>query len=128
LVAAVLIVVVGFGTWLVLRSDSGAPDSGPQAQLARGREVFTANCATCHGHDLRGTFVGPPFLDEIYAPAHHPDDAFRAAVANGVEPHHWDFAAMPPITGLRDADVDAVIAYVRSVQAEHGIGPEEAGS
>jgi mono/diheme cytochrome c family protein len=112
---------------LILTSRSGDRPlvPGSEEQLAHGEEVFQANCATCHGDELQGTFVGPPFLNDIYAPEHHPDDAFRQAVANGVHPHHWDFAGMPPIPGLSDDDVEAVISYVRSVQEENGIGDEE---
>lgn len=112
---------------LILTSRSGDRPlvPGSEEQLAHGEEVFQANCATCHGDELQGTFVGPPFLNDIYAPEHHPDDAFRQAVANGVQPHHWDFAGMPPIPGLSDDDVEAVISYVRSVQEENGIGDEE---
>ena len=112
---------------LILTSRSGDRPlvPGSEEQLAHGEEVFQANYATCHGDELQGTFVGPPFLNDIYAPEHHPDDAFRQAVANGVQPHHWDFAGMPPIPGLSDDDVEAVISYVRSVQEENGIGDEE---
>jgi len=80
-----------------------------------------ATCATCHGADLRGTTMGPPLLDEIYVPSHHPDDAIRSAVRNGVQPHHWDFGPMPPLTHLDDGDIDALIAYVRSEQRAAGV-------
>jgi mono/diheme cytochrome c family protein len=113
-----LIVVV-----VVIASGSSTPlEEGPNDQRALGAQVFAGSCATCHGPDLRGTFVGPPLLDPIYAPDHHDDGAIRAAIANGVEPHHWDFAAMPPIPVLVDEQVDAVIAHIRAVQVDHGIG------
>jgi len=102
----------------------GGDDSGERAapgspeQLAEGAEVFEQSCQTCHGPEARGGLAGPPLIHEIYAPDHHPDQAFRTAVAQGVQPHHWDFAGMPPIPGLDDADVEAVIAYVRSLQRE----------
>ena len=107
---------------MVLTSTSEDPPS----ELAVGEEVFQANCAACHGEQLEGSLVGPSFLDDIYAPEHHPDDAIRAAVANGVQPHHWDFGAMPPVPGLSDADVEAVIAYVRHEQEDNGVGVDGA--
>ena len=108
-VAVVAIIVVSGGS-----SDPLVP--GSPEQLAAGEEVFTQNCATCHGERLRGGLAGPPLIDELYVPDHHPDSAIRAAIANGVQPHHWDFAGMPPIPGLSDEEVDAVIAYVRHEQ------------
>ena len=80
--------------------------------------MFAKNCATCHGEELRGGLAGPPLVHEIYAPDHHPDSAIRAAIANGVQPHHWDFAAMPAFPALDESEVAAVVAYVRHQQAE----------
>ena len=116
-VAVVAIVVIAV---LTLGGDDGSepPAAGSAEQVAAGEEVFTANCATCHGEGLRGGLAGPPLVHEIYEPSHHPDSAIRAAIANGVTPHHWDFAAMPPIVGLSDDEVDAVIAYIRDVQEQ----------
>lgn len=99
------------------------PVAGSQAQLDLGEEAFGANCATCHGEGAQGGLAGPPLVHEIYEPDHHPDSAFRAAIANGVTPHHWDFAGMPPIQGPSEDEIDAVIAYVRDRQQEAWGGP-----
>jgi mono/diheme cytochrome c family protein len=120
LAAAALAVVVGA---VVAAGGGEEPAPSPrEAQLATGAAVFDASCATCHGDDLTGTFVGPPLVDDIYAPDHHGDDAIRAAIADGVQPHHWDFAAMPPVVGLDEAEVEAVIAHIRAVQEAAGVG------
>jgi mono/diheme cytochrome c family protein len=96
--------------------------SRPAAELeTQGRQVFESTCAACHGLDLKGTTAGPSFLDPIYASDHHADAAFYNAAANGVEPHHWNFGAMPPQTGITTDEVEAIIAYVRSRQREAGI-------
>ena len=89
--------------------------------ITRGQNAFEANCATCHGEDLEGTKSGPPFLDPIYAPDHHPDEAFYAAVANGVQPHHWEFGPMPPQPAVSEEQVQQIVAYVRAQQEEAGI-------
>lgn len=94
------------------------PAPGSSEQLAAGGEVFGQNCATCHGADAAGGLAGPPLIHELYEPGHHPDSAIRTAVARGVQPHHWEFAGMPPIPDLSEGDVDAVIAYIRNVQRE----------
>jgi hypothetical protein len=65
--------------------------------------------------------MGPPLLSPIYAPDHHPDDAIRNAVAQGVTPHHWDFGPMPPLPHLDEDDVDALIAFIRDRQRAVGI-------
>ena len=95
--------------------------STPEARLGRGEELFTANCATCHGPDLRGTFVGPPLLHEIYAPDQLTDDDIRAAVANGVTPKNWSFSGMPAFPELERDDLEALIAYLRSSQRAAGL-------
>lgn len=70
----------------VLASSScGGGEQSTGDLVARGDELFhgEATCATCRGPDLRGSTMGPPLLDPIYASGHHPDAAIRAAVANG---------------------------------------------
>ena len=89
--------------------------------VAEGERAYQETCAECHGDDLNGTDDGPPFLDAIYAPNHHPDEAFFAAVAGGVQPHHWDFGAMPPQTNVTQEEVQAIVAYIRTKQIEAGI-------
>lgn len=104
---------------LVTTGESEEPPApGSPEELALGQEVFEQSCATCHGEELRGGLAGPPLVHEIYAPDHHPDSAIRAAIAQGVQPHHWDYAGMPPIPGLSEPEVDAVIAYIRDTQRQ----------
>jgi len=98
-----------------------AVDSDASAMTARGRELFEANCAACHGVSGTGTTSGPPLVHIIYEPSHHGDAAFHRAVRVGVTPHHWDFGPMPPVSGLSDADIDHIIDYVRGRQRAAGI-------
>ncbi len=100
----------------------GEAASSVDADLAaEGEALYAETCGACHGADLKGTDSGPPFLDAVYAPDHHPDDAFYAAVENGVQPHHWEFGPMPPQTSVDPDEVAAIVAYVRQQQAEAGI-------
>jgi mono/diheme cytochrome c family protein len=92
-----------------------------EVDLARGQELYVQNCAVCHGPAAEGTAQGPTFLHEVYVPSHHADEAFQRAVAQGVQPHHWDFGPMPPIAGLSRGDVADITAYVRQLQVEAGI-------
>jgi mono/diheme cytochrome c family protein len=121
-----VVVAVGLLAVTLAACSPGAEDAGGDAQgpglstEARGAQLYVANCAVCHGSELEGTEAGPPLLSRIYEPGHHPDESFRAAITRGVVPHHWDFGAMPPVPGLDDQEIDAIIAYVRSVQHREG--------
>jgi mono/diheme cytochrome c family protein len=114
-VVAVVVVVV------VLARGDEPTASTPENRVVQGEELFQANCATCHGPDLLGTFVGPPLLHEIYAPDQLADDDIRAAVANGVSPKNWDFSGMPAFPNLDTDDVEALTAYIRSSQRAAGL-------
>jgi mono/diheme cytochrome c family protein len=103
--------------------DDASSREGGGAAGGRGAELYAEACASCHGSDLRGTDRGPSHLSQVYEPGHHPDEAFRAAVAQGSPQHHWDFGDMPPVPGLDDEEVDAIIAYVREVQQREGFEP-----
>ena len=105
---------------------SAAPPESPSstadaATIAEGRQLFLTNCAACHGTDLLGTDQGPPFLNVIYAPNHHSDEAFQQAAAFGVRPHHWNFGPMDPVPGLTRDEVAKIVAFVRSEQQAAGI-------
>lgn len=105
---------------------AGCGDGGGEVVApgrADGAALYAEHCASCHGADLRGTDVGPSHLSVVYEPGHHPDDAFRAAITDGVRAHHWPFGDMPPVPGLDEEEVDAIIRHVRQAQEEHGYEP-----
>lgn len=99
---------------------SGGDGGSADSLTDRGAEVYAESCASCHGADLRGTDRGPSALSIVYEPNHHPDESFRRAIAAGAPQHHWDFGPMPPVDGLSDEEVDAVIAFVRAEQQRLG--------
>ena len=99
---------------------AGAPEPYDDPQLAQGQGLFEANCAQCHGLDLKGTDTGPPFLHEVYVPSHHGDIAFFMAAEQGVQPHHWDFGAMPPVAAVDRAEIQLIVDYVRERQEDAG--------
>ncbi len=88
--------------------------------VAAGAELYAANCAECHGSDLRGTERGPSHLSIIYEPAHHADGAFLFAIQRGSRAHHWPFGDMPPVEGLNEDNIEAVVAFVRERQRVEG--------
>ena len=114
-------------------ADGAGSDDSPEGggdgdvDLARGEELFARNCAACHGPAAQGTSQGPPLVHEVYVPSHHSDESFQVAVARGVQPHHWEFGAMPPIPALSREEVADITAHVRRLQAEAGIVDTAAG-
>ena len=87
-----------------------------------GKAIFDASCAMCHGENAAGRDgAGPPLVHIIYEPNHHGDMSFLLAVQRGVRSHHWRFGDMPPVQGVSDEDVAAIVTYVRELQRANGI-------
>ncbi len=94
---------------------------GEQAVVRDGAALFNAKCSKCHGTKGSGTDKGPPLVHRIYEPGHHADLSFHWAVERGVRAHHWGFGDMPPVEGVSNDDVSAIIGYIRGLQREAGI-------
>lgn len=103
-------------------------DAPPHAVvLAEGRAIYEAECASCHGTELEGQpgWRSPLPSGRLPAPPHdasghtwhHPDDVlFRivkegtaAIVGGGYESDMPGFGDV-----LNDAEIDAVLAYIKS--------------
>lgn len=128
--AAAVVVVVAVAGWMLWPGDhhehrpAGGTPSGRSVPLTAGmpgEALFNQKCAVCHGPRAAGSPQGPPLVHKYYEPGHHSDMAFLLAVRRGVRAHHWRFGNMPPVPGLSDADVRAVIDYLRALQRANGI-------
>ena len=97
------------------------PSAGLMPNPAVGKKLFAANCASCHGADLKGSEKGPAMLHKVYEPSHHSDVAFQLAVKNGVRAHHWQFGDMAAVPGLTPDDVAHITAFIRTEQRKVGI-------
>ena len=88
-----------------------------------GKTYFDAVCASCHGENAAGQDgIAPPLVYQLYEPSHHGDAAFVVAVRQGSRQHHWSFGSMMPVQQpLADAEIQAIIRYVRELQRENGI-------
>lgn len=76
-------------------------------QADKGKQLYTDNCAICHGHEGSGG-VGIPlglkaFLEQT------PDEYLRRTIRVG-RPGR----VMPPFYRLKDQEIDAIIRYIRS--------------
>ncbi|SON56101.1 cytochrome c oxidase, cbb3-type, subunit III [Hartmannibacter diazotrophicus] len=84
-------------------------------QQKLGALAFAQACSDCHGLTLTGRATGPSLLVDRYRVM--PDDDYRRAVERGAEATQGGWLPMPPIQGLSPGQVDAIIAYVRRMQA-----------
>jgi len=128
--AAAVAVAVAVAAWALWPRDHGRHRSGGEprppvtasstAGMA-GEALFNQKCAVCHGLQAAGSPQGPPLVHRYYEPGHHSDMSFVLAVRRGVRAHHWRFGNMPPVPGVSDADIQAIVAYVRALQRAKGI-------
>lgn len=101
------------------------------AQIARGQHLATAvaKCVDCHSADLGGkVFIEPGPLGTVIAPnltagrggvlAGYSDAQIEAAIRHGVRKNGRGLLIMPAdeYQNLSDADVSAIIAYLRSLK------------
>ena len=113
----VVVVAAAIAAFVVTAGGSDEPPApGSPEELALGEEIFVDTCQTCHGEQAGGGLAGPPLVHQMYQDLE--DDDIRTAIRQGKTQENWEFAPMPPIPGLEAHEVDAVIAYVRSQQAE----------
>lgn len=84
------------------------------AVVARGKTLYGVSCTACHGADLRGGDIGGPnLLRSQLALSDQTGEAIVPIILHGRPP------AMPAIP-MKDADANAVAAYVRTVLATIG--------
>lgn len=108
------------------------------ALVSRGRQVYLANCASCHGGQLegqpnwrerngQGMLPAPPH-NETGHTWHHPDDMLFALTKYGIAKvaNMPDYqSAMPVYEGtLSDADIVAALSWIKSqwpaeIRAQH---------
>jgi mono/diheme cytochrome c family protein len=82
------------------------------AQVQRGFTLFRGLCLKCHAINRQGGTVGP----ELNVPKNiteYRDDAFLRAWIR--EPFAFRISVMPPSPQLSDADLDALLAYLRAM-------------
>jgi mono/diheme cytochrome c family protein len=124
-----LAAAVALGLAAAARDTPGNP--GDAGQVATGREVYAAHCASCHGAALEGqpnwkeplptgSMPAPPH-DETGHTWHHADALLFRIVKEGGQasspPGYVN--GMPGFGGqLSDAEIWAVLAYIKSTWPE----------
>ena len=122
----VALVVLGAGC-----GDRPKADPTNAQQVAAGKQVYEAQCASCHGAKLEGQpnwrqrlpngrFPAPPH-DASGHTWHHPDALLFDIIKRGIGPHAPPGyqSDMPAFQGrLSDDDISAVLAYIKSAWPE----------
>lgn len=131
--AAALAAGLGSAGWLVLAQESDVPEGLTflgepvmAGQIALGRQVYAANCASCHGAKLEGQpdwkrrlangrMPAPPH-DATGHTWHHADRQIFTITKRGVSAVVPGYESdMPAFEGtLSDAEIAAVLAYIKS--------------
>lgn len=91
--------------------------TGLDATAADGGAIYTKQCAKCHGADGKGdTKVGKKLkVKDLTVEVGKLSDArIAASITEGVM--EGDKKRMKPIKGLSDADIQAVVKFVKSLK------------
>ena len=93
------------------------PQAGAGADVRHGFEVFKRTCFACHTMNGEGDARLGPDLNLPYNPTEYlRADLLRGFIRNPQSLHRWPEAKMhgfPTQDSLSDADLDAVLAYLR---------------
>ena len=97
-------------------AEGTAREAGAAAgDAAAGKELFAAQCASCHGQNAEGAF-GPALAG---APIVSDADRFAQTVKNGTS------GGMPPFAQLSDKEIADLRAYLSSLGGGAGAAPAE---
>lgn len=139
--AAALVAAIGAAGWIAAAQQ--APDAESltylgepvsTAQIAMGQDLYTANCASCHGGDLEGQPDWKRRLDNGRMPApphdesghtwHHADRQLFTITKLGVSAIVPGYESDMPAFGgiLTDDEIVAVLAFIKSTWPERQRG------
>jgi len=104
----------------------GGEAQATEAQLAQGKALYEANCASCHGlagegqpnwktPDANGVYPAPPH-DSTGHTWHHPDEVLLQVMAQGTG---MPKSGMPTFQGvLTREEMEAILAYIKTFWGE----------
>lgn len=96
------------------------PEGVTDSSIAWGRQLFhgSANCASCHGLEARGTDEGPALSGALWLHGPGTYEWLVEQITQGISAHNtWTGKPMPMRgwSNMPDGDVRAVAAYVWSI-------------
>jgi mono/diheme cytochrome c family protein len=123
--------ISAFALFATACTEQPKADPSNSEQVARGKRVYEAQCAACHGAKLEGQpnwrerlpsgrFPAPPH-DPGGHTWHHSDTLLFSITKNGIERHAPPgYKSDMPAFGnqLSDNDIWAVLAYIKSTWPE----------
>ena len=127
-VAALLVVVTAFILFFPDRQAGALLKPNDAVVVARGKEIYAANCASCHGADLKGepnwrrpnadlTMPAPPH-DETGHTWHHSDKTLFELTKYGLGDitNNANYKTNMPIYDgvLTDQEIVAVLSFIKS--------------
>ena len=121
------LIVAGLALATSACTEQPTADPANAQQVATGKRVYDAQCASCHGASLEGQpnwrerlpngkFPAPPH-DQSGHTWHHSDGLLFDIIKNGIEGHAPPGyrSDMPAFRGrLTDPDIWAVLSYIKS--------------
>lgn len=93
--------------------------SSDAAVLEKGKAIFTANCAACHGQNGEG-LVGPNLTDDHYLHGNTIDEVVRV-IKKGVP----EKGMIPWEASLKPAQILEVASYIHSLHGSNPANPKE---
>jgi alcohol dehydrogenase (cytochrome c) len=108
--------VVALAVLSVATPQPAAAQAVPDGSSERGRQVFAARCATCHGTEGAGGELGPSIV--LRVPIRN-DEELAAVIREGIIG-----AGMPAFPNLTRAESTDLVAFLRTLRPRAGSGPK----
>ncbi|HEX5483471.1 MAG TPA: c-type cytochrome [Terriglobia bacterium] len=116
IVPTVLVITAG-----IALAHPQAPTQAAQSSIAdsrkEGRQIFVSSCGTCHGMDGRGG-VHAPGISASAAAGRLSDEEIERIIRNGIPS-----GGMPSFRALGPGKIQAVVAYLRTLQGKQPTAP-----
>jgi len=115
--------LIFLSTILVAACQTQADADMPDYSAARGEQVFTKHCATCHGATGEGIEPWYPSLQRLAAmrePAEMIETVITGRFRRGGEINGHTIPIMPAWGQLSDADVAGIVNYIQQAWGEGG--------
>ena len=101
------------------------PLAGNPQAIVRGQELYTKNCASCHGANAKGD-IGPSLVDDefFYQKGDLPDDDYFEVTNNGTSEGYSEDGRVGKggMPGFKDSlskdDIWSIVAYLRSIKGK----------
>jgi cytochrome c2 len=97
---------------------------GSNTEAKKGFELFEEDCLRCHAINQEGGKLGPELNVPQNILAYREEKQVRQFIRN---PRAFRYSAMPPHPDLTEADLDALIAYLRLME-QHQYDPSASSS